>query len=370
MNTAVRDDPETATDSVLRKSYQGLASLFSKREGAAIAAAEQATLRSDRFRLEREADWRRLEAIIVRIEAGRIGSISDEDLVALPVLYRMVVSSLSVARDTTLDAATLAYLEGLAQRAWFVVYGPELGFRGWCRRFFGGGWSAAVRAITPDILIALTMMVAGTVIGWLLVSGNPDWYYALMPASPGDVRVPGASRAALYGSLFDAPKRDAFAIFAAYLFSNNSQVSILCYALGFAFGLPSILLLVHNTALLGALLWLYHGQGLTLELVGWLSIHGTTELFAIMLAGASGIHIGRSMAFPGQRAVMDAAAEAGRRTATVMTGVVLMLIVAGLLEGYARQLINETAPRLAVGGFMLVWWLLYFFVFGTRKARR
>jgi len=348
----------------------GLIGWFSKRQDAVIAAAEQATLRSDRFRLEREGDWRRLETIVARIEAGRIGAISDDDLVALPALYRMLVSSLSVARDTTLDAATLGYLEGLAQRAWFIVYGPEVGFRGWLRRFFGGGWSASVRAIGPDILIALGMMVAGTVIGWLLVAGKPDWFYALMPAEPGDPRVPGASRAALYASLFGKSHRTGLAVFAAFLFSNNAQVSILCYALGFAFGVPAILLLIHNTALLGAMLWLYHGQGLTLELVGWLSVHGTTELFAIMLAGASGLHIGRSMAFPGQRAVLDAAADAGRRTATVMTGVVLMLIVAGLLEGFARQLINATAPRLALGGLMLGWWLLYFFVWrGVWRGR-
>jgi hypothetical protein len=174
---------------------------FSKRQDAVIAAAEQATLRSDRFRLEREADWRRLEAVVARIESGRIGAISDADLIALPALYRTLVSSLSVARDTTLDAATLSYLEGLAQRAWFVVYGPEVGLRGWLRRFFGGGWSASVRAIGLDILIALGMMIAGTVIGWLLVAGNPDWFYALMPAEPGDPRVPGASRAALSNSL-------------------------------------------------------------------------------------------------------------------------------------------------------------------------
>jgi uncharacterized membrane protein SpoIIM required for sporulation len=343
---------------------------FSKRQESAIADAERAALRSDRFRLEREGDWRRLEAIVTRLEAGRIGAIGDDDLVALPALYRTLVSSLQVARETTLDAATLAYLEGLAQRAWFVVYGPEVGFRGWLRRFFGGGWSAGVRAIGPDILIALSVMVAGTVIGWLLVANNPDWYYALMPAEPGDVRVPGASRAALYGSLFGKSGRNGMAVFAAYLFSNNAQVSILCFALGFAFGLPSILLLVHNTALLGALLWLYHGQGLTLELVGWLSVHGTTELFAILLAGASGIHIGRAMAFPGQRTILDAAAEAGRRTATVMTGVVLMLIVAGLLEGFARQLIDSTALRLALGGFMLLWWLTYFFAFRRTGVRR
>ena len=62
-----------------------------------------------------------------------------------------------------------------------------------------------------------------------------------------------------------------------------------CFALGFAFGVPTLMLLVQNAGMLGAMLWLFHGQGLTLEVVGWLSIHGTTELFAITLAGAAGL---------------------------------------------------------------------------------
>jgi uncharacterized membrane protein SpoIIM required for sporulation len=347
-----------------------LGGLFSRKQGAAIAAAEAAALRSDRFRLEREGDWRRLEHIVSRIEAGRIGGLSDEDLVALPALYRMMVSSLSVARETTLDAATLGYLEGLAQRAWFVVHGPELGFRGWFRRFFGGGWSAAVRAMGPDILIALTVMIAGTVIGWLLVAGNPDWFYTLMPPQAGDTRLPGASRAVLHATLFGKSAQTGLSVFAAQLFSNNAGVAILCFALGFAFGVPPILLLVHNTGQLGALLWLYHGQGLTLDLIGWLSVHGTTELFAILLAGGAGIHIGRAMAFPGTRAILDAAAEAGRRAATVMTGVVLMLVVAALLEGFARQLIDATVPRLALGLAMLGWWLTYFFAYRGLVGKR
>ena len=120
-----------------------------------------------------------------------------------------------------------------------------------------------------------------------LVSSDPDWYFSLVPGQFTDARVPGASHDALRATLFHNPgehEDDALSVFAAYLFSNNAQVSILAFALGFAFGIPSLLLLVQNTGTLGAMLWLYHGQGLTLDFVGWLSVHGTTELFAILLA--------------------------------------------------------------------------------------
>lgn len=333
------------------------------------SAIEAAALRSDRFRLEREGDWKRLEAIVKRMEAGRLRRLSDEDVLALPVLYRTVASSLSVARETSLDAATLAYLEGLVQRAWFLVYGPRASLGSWFARFLGGEWSRAVRGLGADLLIALAAMVAGTVVGWLLVAGDPEWYHALVGPEMAGPRVPGASREALHGTLFGNAEQPMLTVFAAYLFSNNAQVSILAFALGFAFGVPTLLLLVHNMALLGAMLWLYHGQGLTLEFVGWLSVHGTTELFAILLAGSAGLHIGRAIAFPGERSVLDAAAQAGQRASVVMVGVVLMLVVAGILEAFARQLIDDTGGRLIVAGFMLVLWLAYFFAFGRRSLR-
>jgi uncharacterized membrane protein SpoIIM required for sporulation len=333
------------------------------------AAIEAAALRSDRFRLEREHDWKRLEEIVKRMEGGRLRRLSDADVLELPVLYRTVASSLSIARETSLDAATLSYLESLVQRAWFLVYGPRVSLGGWLRRFLGGGLSASVRGIWPDLLVALAVMVAGAVVGWLLVASDPEWYYSLVPGQFADARVPGASREVLQGTLFGNQEKDGLSVFAAYLFSNNAQVSIMAFALGFAFGIPSLMLLVQNMTIMGAMLWLYHGQGLTLDFIGWLSVHGTTELFAILLAGASGLHIGRSMAFPGEKPILQATAEAGRRAAQVMMGVVLMLVVAAMLEGFARQLIDNTPGRLTVGIFMLVFWCAYFFAFrGSGQA--
>ncbi|MBI1402330.1 MAG: stage II sporulation protein M [Porphyrobacter sp.] len=327
-----------------------------------------ATLRSDRFRLEREGDWRRLEAIVARMERGGLKRISDEDLLALPALYRIAASSLAVARETSLDAATLAYLEALVQRAWFQVYGPRRGFAAWLRGFLLGGWSRAVREMWLDLCIALFVMVAGSIVGWLLVARDEAWYYRLVPGGLADTRVPGASREDLLATLGTEESAVGLSSFAAQLFSNNSAVCILSFALGFAFGIPSLMLLVHNMAVLGALVWLFAGQGLGTELAAWLSVHGTTEIFGILLSGAAGLHIGRSMAFPGPRPVLAAAAEAGQRGAVVMVGVVIMMVIAALLEAFPRQLVEGTAPRFLIGGTMLAFWLAYFFLYRPREA--
>ncbi|MBT2135725.1 stage II sporulation protein M [Croceibacterium sp. LX-88] len=343
--------------------------LFKKSEIAPLPDIEAASLRSDRFRLEREADWRRLEAIVISLETNRLRRISDEDLLALPVLYRQAASSLAVARETSLDAATLAYLEALVRRAWFQVYGPRTSLFGWLRLFLGGGWSIAVRSIWLEIAIALAVMVAGTAAGWVLVSQEPEWYYALVPGEMAGGREPGADRAALAETLKGTGDSEGLTAFATFLFSNNSAVSILAFALGFAFGIPTLLLLVYNMASLGAMLWVFFKAGLGWEFVAWLSVHGTTEFGAILLAGAAGLHVGRSMAFPGDRSVMSAAADSGRRAAQVMAGVVFMLAIAGLLEGFARQLVEQPGARGAIGSVMLLLWLTYFTFAGRRTGR-
>ena len=126
-------------------------------------------------------------------------------------------------------------------------------------------------------------------------------------------------------------------------------------------------MIASNGILLGAFYAVFVPKGLGLGFTGWLMIHGSTELFAIILAGAAGLHIGRAVAFPGARSRLAAAGDAGRRGALVMIGVVIMLLAAGLLEGFARQLITADAARFAIAASMFALWVSYFAVVGRRR---
>ena len=72
------------------------------------------------------------------------------------------------------------------------------------------------------------------------------------------------------------------------------------------------------------------------------------------------------MAFPGRRSVVAAASDGGRRAAQVMAGVVIMLAAAGLLEGFARQLVTDPVQRAVIGATMLLIWLSLFVVVRPR----
>ncbi len=325
-------------------------------------------LGSARFRAEREATWRELEALLDTAERKSVRALSDDELVALPRLYRATLSSLSVARATSLDADLIAYLEGLSARAYFFVYGVRANFGARLRRFFAHDWPAAVRGLVPETLVAFALLAGGVVAGYVLVRHDPSWYGALIPDSLAGNRGPQSSAADLRATLYDGQASDWLGTFAAFLFTNNARVAIFAFALGFAFGVPTALLLLMTGASGGALLAVFSNVGLGAQLGGWLLIHGTTELFAIVLAGAAGFRIGRSVAFPGGLTRVAAAQAAGRQAATAMVGVVVMLMVAGLLEGIARQLVKDDALRYAVAATILALWLAYFYMPRPRRG--
>ena len=68
-----------------------------------------------------------------------------------------------------------------------------------------------------------------------------------------------------------------------------------------------------------------------------------------------------------EKALRGAAVQAGKTGATVMGGAVVMLLVAGLLEGIGRQTVTNDLARYAIGSVMLVGWLLYFYLPRSRR---
>jgi len=321
-------------------------------------------LKSSRFRAEREADWDRLERLLARAEQRSASALTDDELIALPVLYRSALSSLSVARATSLDGNLVDYLESLSARAYFFVYGTRASLLARIGRFFAHDWPAAARAAWPQTLICLGLMLMGVAVAMVLVNQDPVWFQSFVPGSLVEGRGPDASTAELRQTLFDNHPHAVqtwLSVFATFLFTHNAGVSLMAFALGFAFGLPTALLEIYNGCVLGAFLAVFISHGLGYEAGGWLLIHGVTELGATVLAGAGGMKMGWAVAFPGDRTRLDAAAAEGRKAATLMAGVLVMLFCAGILEGVGRQLIQDTLVRYAIAGTSGVFWLIYLY---------
>ncbi len=324
-------------------------------------------LKSYEFRREREATWRELEALVAAAESNGVKSLAAEQLLRLPALYRATLSSLSVARAISLDRNVVDYLESLSARAYFCVYGARSNPFKSIGRFFGRRFPDAVRAAKLPVLVSFLCMLAGVVVGFWLTTADVEWFYTFVSTNMAGDRTPTATTEELRAALFSSGGSgvETLNLFATFLFTHNATIGLLCFALGFAFGVPVALLLFYNGTVLGAFAALYAGRGLSVELGGWLLIHGGTELLAVVLCGGAGLVMGGALAFPGRHSRLDNLAIRGRSAAVIAIGAVAMFLISGGLEGFARQVVHDTSLRYAVALVMLAFWAVYF----TRSGR-
>lgn len=334
-------------------------------------AKPELVLKSSEFRKGREEGWRELERLVQRVERRGVRSLSLDDLQQLPILYRAALSSLSVARTIALDRNLLLYLENLALRAYLAVYSTRANPVEGLRNFFVRDLPAAVRAARWHIVIAAAALLVGVAAGFLLTMHDEAWFSSLVPSGLAGGRGPASSAADLRAKELFAPwpgAAAAFGVFANVLFSHNTLVGLMCFGLGLAAGVPTLMLTIYQGLSLGAFIALHFDRGLTIDALGWLSVHGTTELGALILLTAGGLVIADKMLFPGQYARLENLALHGRQAAQMAVGAILMLFVAGILEGGVRQLVQSTPARFAIGLGMATLWLVYFSCCG-RRAR-
>jgi uncharacterized membrane protein SpoIIM required for sporulation len=330
---------------------------------AKAAGRPELVLKSSEFRKGREASWRDLETLVDRVERRGARALSLDELQRLPILYRAALSSLSVARTIALDRNLLLYLENLALRAFLCVYGPRVDARAGIATFFARDLPAAVRAARWHILIAALCIIVGAAAGFLLAVQDESWVSTLVPSSLAGGRGPSSTRADLYEKEIFAPWpgfAESFGVFANMLFSHNTAVGLLSFGLGLAAGVPSAMLMVYQGLVLGAFLALHYNRDLTVDFLGWLSIHGVTELTAIALFAAAGLVIAEKLLFPGRYSRIESLALHGRQAGSIAVGAVLMLFVAAFLEGGCRQLVASTPGRFAIGFATAILWLAYF----------
>lgn len=325
---------------------------------------------SERFRRERETSWRELARLVEQVERRGFRSLGPQALARLPMLYRAAVASLGVARVACLDRNLLEYLESLCARAHLCVYSPRHGVGTTLGRFFARRLPQAVRAAGPQLAISATTLALGFAIAFALCSRDLDatyWFFIDPDRASG--RDPMATTEQLRETLFDNGDTGGggLSAFAAFLWTHNSRVTMLAFGLAILGGVPGLLLVLVTGMELGAMSALFHERGLAVEWWSWILPHGVTELFAVLLGAAAGLRLAQGLVFSGPHGRLAALAARSNDAGPLVFGAILMLSLAGLIEGIFRQTVQELPVRYALAALTTLGWTTYFLFIGRER---
>ena len=89
------------------------------------------------------------------------------------------MSALASARATSLDLALVRYLESLCSRAYYFVYGVRARPLERIIAFLARELPAQVKSLWRETIISALLFGIGAVVAYVLVIGDPDWFYVL-----------------------------------------------------------------------------------------------------------------------------------------------------------------------------------------------
>ena len=286
-------------------------------------------MRYEEFITTHQQQWDNLRILSQRIKKQGHASLSSEELDSFLLLYRQACADLAYVRTNFPESTTEEYLNSLVAAAhaqFSQVRPPPL------KRIINFYWKTFPRLFAKNA--RFTGLAFAVFMGTALVSAvgmhyDREFFVSLSPI-PEYVLEERADR----GSV--GPNMDEFIapLASSYIIVNNAQVGIMTYGTGIALGLGTLFYLFINGVMMGVVTAFFVERGLGIALMASILPHGILELTAIFICGGAGFMLGEAVINPGDVPRSQAVAEKGREATELVAGAFLLILIAGVIEGY------------------------------------
>lgn len=299
----------------------------------------------------RRPSWNRLSALLATANTHGLKALQADELREMAFLYRQIASDLSTLQmDSTAPTLTTFVNQLLAQSHNLVYSGRKTSVT----RAAGFLWVEYPRLISRlrgFVQASLLLFIGGAALGSLLTLVRPEFMRHLLG--------PQMVATIVQHKMWTASLASMAPLASSSIMTNNLSVTFMTFAGGILAGLGTIYLIGWNGVMIGVVGTACAQAHMSANLWSFVAAHGSLELPAIVLSGAAGLRLAQGVLFPGPYSRRYAVTEAGRDAVKVMLGVIPMLVVAGILEGFLSPSGAPKALKFTVGSLLfallMVW---------------
>ena len=277
------------------------------------------------FQAANQASWNELES-----ELGREQQRLDPD--KFLALYRLCCEHLALARSRSFPLHVIDRLASITSRAHQIIYRQSDAGLARVAQALLAEFPATVRSHRAYVAIAAALLMIPTIAIAIATYRNPDLILSIVD------RGTAAQFEQMYSPAAQAIGRPRdiasdWLMFGFYI-KNNVGIAFQCYATGVVFGLGSLYFLVANGVFGGGIAGYVASQGYGSTFFPFVATHSAFELTAIILCGAAGLRVGKSVLLPGRRTRVAALELAARETSVIVFGAAIMLVIAAVIEAF------------------------------------
>ncbi|WP_146363623.1 stage II sporulation protein M [Arthrobacter yangruifuii] len=308
----------------------------------------------DAFTAVHSDDWKRLDELVAR---GRLSGPEADELLRL---YQRASTHLSIVRSVAPEGTLSASLSMRLSRARTRLTGSRSNVMEDLANFFVHSLPAAfyrVRWLTAAVGAAFIL------VAWL----TGVWAVN----TPGVLAAVGSDeevRRYVEEDFVNYYSENPAASFSGMVWTNNAWIAVQAVAFGIT-GVWVPWMLYQNAVGLGVSAGMMAAHDRLDVFFVYILPHGFMELTAIFIAGAAGLRIFWAFIAPGRRARTTSVAQEGRSLMTVALGLVVVLFISGLVEGFVTPSPLPAWLRLSLGFLVFAAYWAYTLILGRRAYR-
>ena len=275
-------------------------------------------------------------------------------------LFIQITDDLAYAKTYFPDSPTEKYLNSLASKIHQAIYKTKKESSNRFASFWKIELPQELFRIRKYILYSFIILVVSFLIGWISAENDNEYSRIIM----GDAYVNQTLDNIEKGDPMGIYKgQDSLSMF-FFIAYNNIKVMFSVFLLGIVVSFGSIVYIFQHGVMLAGFHHMFYEYNVLTESLITVWIHGTIEIFTLLVSGGIGIMLGNSLLFPGTYARRKSFGIAARRGVKVVVGLVPFIIIAAFLESFVTRH-TEWNNYIRVGiiiisGILVVW---YFFIY-------
>jgi uncharacterized membrane protein SpoIIM required for sporulation len=266
----------------------------------------------------------------------------------LAQLYVELTDDLAYSQSFFPKSKTTKYLNQLTFKAHQNIFKRRKASKNKLIQFFRYDYPFALYNNRRKILYAFLLTLVSAIIGVVSAAHDEEFarlilgdYYINMTLD----NISNGNPMAVYG------ESEEFGMFMQIAW-NNIRVAFLTFASGMLFSVGTFYFLFKNGMMVGVFQYFFFQKGVALASMSAIWLHGTIEIFSIIIAGAAGLVMGNSFLFPGTYTRAQSLKRGAKEGVTIVAGLIPFFILAAFIESYITRHYQES---------MLFDWVLIFF---------
>jgi len=277
------------------------------------------------FLNENAENWKEYETIL--------GSKNNSSPDFHAELFIKITDDLSYAQTYFPDSETESYLNSLASRIHHKIYINKKEKQGRFAFFWKYELPKELLVSRKYIFYSLIIFLVTVLIGVVSSANDGEYSRIILGDSYVNMTIDNIEKGDPMGVYKDM---DSWSMFFFIAF-NNVKVMISIYLLGLILSLGSVYYIFIHGIMIGTFHYLFYEYNILEESLITVWIHGTIEIFTLIVSGGAGIMLGNSILFPKTYSRKNSFLIGAKSSAKIIFALIPFIIFAAFLESFVTR---------------------------------